>query len=54
MMKYENYTWDICNMEDLMQVYYEIDIIRDTYENVNIVEVHNNDGQVIAVMLEVY
>lgn len=53
-MKYKNYTWDICGMEDYMQVYHEIDVIRDIYENINVVEVHNKYGQVIAIMLEVY
>lgn len=37
-----------------MQVQHKINVIRDTYENVNVVEVHNKDGQVIAIMVEVY
>lgn len=40
-------------MEDYMQVYHEIDVIRDIYENIKVIEVHNN-GQVIAIMTEVY
>jgi len=50
----KNYVWDISNMEDYMQVQHEIDVIKSKYENVNVVEVHNNDGQVIAIMVEVY
>lgn len=50
----KNYVWDINGQEDYMQVQNEINVIRNTYENVKTIEVHNKDGQVIAIMVEVY
>lgn len=52
--KYKNYTWDINGEEDYMQVQHEIDVLRSTYKNVKVMEVHNKEGQVVAVMMEVY
>lgn len=48
----KNYTWDICRQEDLIQVYHEIEILRDTYKAVKVTEVHNK-GEVIVIMVEV-
>lgn len=50
----KNYTYEINGQEDYKMAQHEINVLRDTYENVNVVEVHNNDGQVIAIMVEVY
>ncbi len=52
--KYKNYIWDICRQEDYMQVQNEINVLRSTYDNIKVIEVHNKDGQVIAIMTEVY
>lgn len=41
-------------MEDYMQVQHEIDVIKSTYKESKVIEVHNKDGQVVAIMLEVY
>ena len=53
-MKYKNYSWDISNMEDYKMVMHEIDVIKTTYKESKVIEIHNNDGQVVAIMLEVY
>lgn len=52
-MKYKNYSWDINGEEDYMQVMHEIDVIKSTYKESNVIEVHKY-GQVIAIMMEVY
>ncbi len=53
-MKYKNYSWDINGEEDYKMALHEIDVLRDTYGITNVIEVHNKDGQVIAIMTEVY
>ncbi|WP_346913789.1 hypothetical protein [Clostridium sp.] len=51
-MNVKNYVWDINGQEDLMQVYHEIEVLRDTYREVKVTEVHSK-GEVISIMVEV-
>lgn len=40
-------------MEDYIQVYHEIEVLKNTYKNIKPIEIHNKDRQVIAIMVEV-
>ncbi len=49
----KNYSWDICGQEDYTMIQHEINVLRDTYKNVKVIELHNK-GKVISIMVEVY